>query len=38
MHLDTLLSDARSTVLDEAYAVVERSDVTHYERAGEAFT
>ena len=38
MHLDTLLSDARSRVLDEAYAVVERSDVTHYERAGEAFT
>ena len=38
MHLDTLLSDARSSVLDEAYAVVERSAVTHYERAGEAFT
>ena len=38
MHLDTLLSDARSSVLDEAYAAVERSAVTHYERAGEAFT
>ena len=38
MQLDTLLSDARSSVLDEAYAVVERSAVTHYERAGEAFT
>ena len=38
MHLDTLLSDARWSVLDEAYAVVQRSAVTHYERAGEAFT
>ena len=38
MHLDTLLSESRGIVLDEAYAVVERSDVTHYERAGEAFT
>ena len=38
MHLDTLLMDARSSVLDEAYAVVERSDVSHYALAGEAFT
>jgi RsbRD-like negative regulator of sigma factor len=38
MPLDTLLTEARSSVLDEAYAVVERSDMNHYERAGEAFT
>lgn len=38
MTLDTLLTDARAKVLDEAYAVVERSNVLHYERAGEAFT
>lgn len=38
MLLDTLLTDARSSVLDEAYAVVERSDVNHYALAGESFT
>lgn len=38
MHLDILLAEARSKVIDEAYAVVQRSDVVHYEKAGEAFT
>ena len=37
MHLDALLSESRGRILDKAYAAVERSDVTHYERAGEAF-
>jgi len=38
MHVDTLLTEARTSVLDEAYSVVEHSHVSHYEKAGEAFT
>lgn len=38
MELDALLSEAQDTVLDEAYAAVQRSHVAHYELAGEAFT
>ena len=38
MDLDALLLDAEPDVLDEAYSVLHRSHVTHYELAGETFT
>jgi hypothetical protein len=38
MDLDRVLVDARPQVLDEAYAALQRSHVTHYEAAGERFT
>jgi hypothetical protein len=38
MELDVLLAENESSVLDEAYSVLERSHVAHYEAAGEGFT
>ena len=38
MDLDVLLTQAEPGVLDEAYAALQRSQVTHYEEAGEQFT
>lgn len=38
MELDVLLAENESSVLDEAYAVLDRSHVAHYEAAGERFT
>ena len=38
MDLDALLLEAEDGVLDEAYSALQRSQVTHYELAGEAFT
>lgn len=38
MDLDVLLAQDESAILDEAYSVLERSHVAHYEAAGEAFT
>ena len=38
MDLAILLQEAEPRVLDEAYAALQRSQVTHYETAGEAFT
>jgi hypothetical protein len=38
MDVAALLMQHEQSVLDEAYAALERSHVTHYEAAGEAFT
>jgi len=38
MDLVTILVAARPQVLDEAYAALQRSHVSHYEAAGERFT
>jgi len=38
MDLDALLLEAETAVLDEAYADLHRSHVTHYELAGETLT
>jgi hypothetical protein len=38
MDLAALLRESESSVLDEAFSVLERSHVTHYKAAGEAFT
>jgi hypothetical protein len=38
MDLDVLLVEAQAGVIDEAYSALQRSHVTHYELAGEAFT
>lgn len=38
MDLDVLLVEDQEGVLDEAYSALQRSHVTHYELAGEAFT
>jgi len=36
--VEELLSQARSEVLDEAFAALERCHVMHYEQSGEEFT
>jgi hypothetical protein len=38
MDLAALLLESESSILDEAFSVLDRSHVTHYEAAGEAFT
>jgi hypothetical protein len=38
MDVAALLMDSQASVLDEAYAEVERSHVRHYQAAGESFT
>ncbi|MEZ5184576.1 MAG: RsbRD N-terminal domain-containing protein [Candidatus Nanopelagicales bacterium] len=38
MTLDELLMDDESSLLDDAYAALQRSHVTHYEAAGERVT
>ena len=38
MDVAALLLEGEAEVLDQAYAGLERSHVTHYEAAGEAFT
>jgi hypothetical protein len=38
MDVSTLLENARTQVLDEAYAALESSHVVHYEAAGEPLT
>lgn len=38
MDLEALLTEDESGVLDEAYAALQRSHITHYEAAGEQFT
>ncbi|MEI8080718.1 MAG: RsbRD N-terminal domain-containing protein [Actinomycetes bacterium] len=38
MNLAELLTEDEQSVLDEAYAALERSHVAHYESAGESFT
>lgn len=38
MKLDTLLRESEAEILDEAFADLQRSHVSHYEKAGEAFT
>ena len=38
MDLDALLLTVEEGVLDEAYSALQRSQVTHYELAGEALT
>lgn len=38
MDLDAILLQAEPRVLDEAFAALQRSHVTHYEAAGERFT
>ncbi len=38
MDLAAQLVESESSILDEAYTALERSHVTHYEAAGEAFT
>lgn len=38
MQLDTLLQEAASEILEEAYAALDRTGTTHYTAAGEEFT
>lgn len=38
MDLAALLQDAESSILEESFSSLQRSHVTHYEAAGEAFT
>ncbi len=38
MTLDTVMSDSRREVLDEAYTALHCSHGTHYDKAGEEFT
>jgi hypothetical protein len=38
MDLEALLLGAEGGILDEAYAALQRSHITHYQAAGEAFT
>ena len=38
MKPDEILSEARDEVLEEAFAALQHTSPTHYERAGETFT
>jgi len=38
MELHTLLRESESSILEEAFAAVDRSHVTHYAKAGEVYT
>ncbi|AXG13407.1 hypothetical protein [Intrasporangium calvum] len=38
MKLETVLRQSESDILDEAFSALQRSQVAHYERAGEMFT
>lgn len=38
MTLETALRESQTDILDEAFRALERSHVSHYEKAGEAFT
>lgn len=38
MTLDEILTEAKPQLLDEAFAALQRTHLTHYEAAGEVFT